>query len=223
MTFRPMTHEQALEYLRGRKFKGYTYRAISHGREGLRDSIVSYASPQEIDTGTPPVAFRQWNTDIATFYPDGRIEVEGFESATTDSRLRDMRLPVLRNLSRLKVGVKEVLVYDHNRMVFEDANASTYPLGLAGSRVVIYRRPGGDVVPPEHNETTEYVWSFHESDGRSFMRSKLAGVRVLSSYARLCGVESTGNTLVFNDVTANVVARYTKEQWTGWVGGGQPC
>jgi hypothetical protein len=102
---RPRNYREALELLNARRDRLATSRTLSTRQqcpgEGIeiRDQLIAHTDdPLSTYTDTPPpISFRQWSTDIATFYPDGSILVRPWDSVTTRQRMDDMGLPCVRS------------------------------------------------------------------------------------------------------------------------------
>ena len=112
MSFRPRNYQDALEYLNARRRrKERDYRVISTHQEPVmqsngrmsakgqpvetRDQLVANTdNPTSTYGPNPPaISFRQWNTNIATFYPDGSVAITPWDSNSTRERMNDMGLP----------------------------------------------------------------------------------------------------------------------------------
>jgi hypothetical protein len=106
MSNRPRNYREALDFLNDRKDKARDYRVISTCQDGgkghpvgIRDQLIAHTDNPLSTYGDtpPPISFRQWNTNIATFYPDGSIAVRPWDSTTTRDRMDDMNLPAARS------------------------------------------------------------------------------------------------------------------------------
>lgn len=220
--FRPKNYQQAITFLRERRDKRAVSRVLSRAGYEIRDQVYARTdNPTEIDTGTPVVCFRLYATDIAVFYPDGRIEVNGWASNLTDNRLRDMRLPTLLGSSNVshQLGTKARLLLDHDRMWGGCGDfVDKYPLGVPGRQVVLRRTtdctngfgsyPFELAVHPNSYVLVDAVKVPDMDSKRRFTRSKKALLKVLRNYVRmfeaLHGPEASGSGSPWQNVSLDI-------------------
>lgn len=109
MSFRPRNYAEALEFINARRNKQATTRTIGtrQGYKGapteIRDQLVAHTDDPLSTYGTnpPPISFRQWDTNIATFYPDGSVAIIPHDSVSTRARMDDMGLPAARSAASM--------------------------------------------------------------------------------------------------------------------------
>ena len=212
----PKDYDQARRFLmegRNRVYRNLTY----SGRE-VRDCIYAVGHDRgTLERRECDIAFRQWNTDIATWHPDGRITVVGHDSVSTFSRKHNLCLPYYKDVPPN---------LDENRASFLDNQGRIYgvsgfPFGLPGDRVVVRRGHDG-TCHLVGDEPTESLYLPINEKLKAFNRSRRAMLKVFRAWCRM--VEAMGTksrrylsepSFVRNAFVGGLVHNHTADQWQG--------
>ena len=115
----------AHDYFTGRRHKHNNYRRLSDNTE------VSARFMRDFDL--PSYEVWLYNTAIITYLPDGGIELDCYDSRTTDARRDDAGMPTIRSATSMGVPRPKFLEHDRRwdfgRTRFPDM-AEMYPRGL---------------------------------------------------------------------------------------------
>jgi hypothetical protein len=120
MSNRPRNYREALDFINGRKDRSQAERVISRSSRDYRsgqkfspsrvvDQLIAHTDDplSTYSDNPPPISFRQWDTDIATFYSDGSIAARPWDSPTTRDRMNDMNLPFVRSTQSMGLTLNQ--------------------------------------------------------------------------------------------------------------------
>lgn len=194
-----------------------THRNLSYNSGEVRDCIYAVGHDRgALERRECDIAFRQWHTNIATWHPDGRITINGYDSVSTISRMHNLRLPYYKS---------EPPYLDEKRASFLDNQGRIYgvegyPYGLPGDRVVVRRAGGMCYLVGE--EPTESLCLPINDKLKAFNRSRRAMLRVFRRWCRMVeamGAESVyylfESTFVHNVVASGLMHEHTEDEWHG--------
>lgn len=212
----PTDYDDARQFLKwGRNG---LYRNLSHVNGEVRDRIYAVGHDRmALERRECDIAFRQWNTDIATWHPDGRITIVGYDSVSTQARMQELRLPHYKH---------EPPHLDERRVSFLNNPGRIYgvegfPAGLPGDRVVIRRGYNGlcHLVGDEPDDT---LFLPVNDKLKAFNRSRRAMLKVFRAWCemvRALGTEPvhflSESSFVRNAVAGGLMHNHTADQWQG--------
>lgn len=147
----PKNYEQARQFFEGRRDKANHHRTV-----GNNTQVWELAGQ-----GEPCYSIKLHQTHIIIYYPDGRVELDNYDSPVTNDRRHNAGKPTIHGITGLASGKVNRLLVDR-RWVVRNAHYDL-PYGLPADMALMLN-PDGSVRDLEHIK--EYVWTPRVEDQR---------------------------------------------------------
>jgi len=118
----PRNWLEAHDFFEARRFKNNDYRNLP-----CRNTSVYHRGYRD---GEPVYAIQLYATDIITYYPDDTVELDAYDSATTNSRRDDAGAPRIRSATAMGMGMTKA---QSDRMEYDkrwDVWDKRFPYGV---------------------------------------------------------------------------------------------
>ena len=165
----PGNYSQARDFFEARRAKTNDYRTIP----GFRNTEVRII--ERPAAGAPAYAVKLYATDIIIYYPDGRVFLDAYDSATTNMRRNDAGMPEIRTASAMGIPKKDYLEWNARW----DLRSQKYPYGLPACDLLL--GPHGDVEEIDGKPAADFLEGVRvpKPDAQKLRRSLVRRVRKL--------------------------------------------
>lgn len=139
----PADYEEAKRFFEGRRKKKLNYRNIGNNTQVC----------ELVGSDDPCYSIKLRQTHIITYYPDGRVELDNYDSGVTNDRRCNAGKPTIHGITGMASG-KVNRVLEQRRWVVRNAHHDL-PYGLPAD-MALTLNPDGSVYKLENIE--EYLW-----------------------------------------------------------------